>query len=70
MKKNLLSKIDSYVHCRSARSSRSFLGSSPTTVAVTSYDDAKAMEKLGEWLRDQQVMEETMTILQKEGWMT
>ena len=51
-------------------SSKSLYGSSPTTVALSSYDDAKAMEKLGEWLRDQQVMEETMTILQKEGWMT
>lgn len=28
-----------------------------------------AMEKLGEWLRDQKAMEDTIGILQQEGWM-
>jgi len=32
-------------------------------------DDALAMKQLGEWLRDQNTMEDTITILQKEGWM-
>jgi hypothetical protein len=28
-----------------------------------------AMESLGAWLRDQQTMEDTITVLQQEGWM-
>lgn len=49
-------------------------GSSPgSRVGSTSRDnysnDVLAMEQLGEWLRDQQTMEDTITILQKEGWM-
>ena len=28
-----------------------------------------SIEKLGEWLRDQETMEDTISILQKEGWM-
>ena len=31
--------------------------------------DDDGMAKLGEWLRDQQTMEDTITILQQEGWM-
>jgi hypothetical protein len=27
------------------------------------------IEKLGEWLRYQETMEDTISILQKEGWM-
>jgi hypothetical protein len=36
---------------------------------VQSVDDEGAIVKLGEWLRDQQTMEETISILQQEGWM-
>ena len=32
-------------------------------------DDTSAMKQLGEWLRDQNTMEDTIMILQKEGWM-
>ena len=32
-------------------------------------DDEKSIQKLGEWIRDQQTMEETITILQQQGWM-
>lgn len=32
-------------------------------------EDTLAMEELGEWLRDQQTMEDTIEILQKDGWM-
>jgi hypothetical protein len=32
-------------------------------------DEDLAMEKLGEWLRDQKAMEDTIGILQQEGWM-
>jgi len=29
----------------------------------------EGIEKLGEWLRDQETMEDTISILQEEGWM-
>ena len=32
-------------------------------------NDSSGIAKLGEWLRDQQTMEDTMSILQSEGWM-
>jgi hypothetical protein len=32
-------------------------------------NDKVALEKLGDWLREQQTMEDTINILQKEGWM-
>lgn len=32
-------------------------------------NDTSGIAKLGEWLRDQQTMEDTMSILQSEGWM-
>lgn len=32
-------------------------------------NDSSGIAKLGEWLRDQQTMEDTMSILQQEGWM-
>jgi hypothetical protein len=32
--------------------------------------DERAMERLGEWLRDQLTMEQTIHILQDQGWMT
>ena len=32
-------------------------------------EDEKAIKKLGEWIRDQQTMEEAITILQQQGWM-
>lgn len=32
-------------------------------------DDGASIAKLGEWLRDQQTMEDTISILQQEGWM-
>lgn len=34
-----------------------------------SKEDAQAMEELGEWLRDQKTMEDTIAILQSDGWM-
>ena len=40
---------------------------SPPTPAVEEDSD---IEKLGEWLRYQETMEDTISILQKEGWMT
>eukprot|EP01031_Cornospumella_fuschlensis_P026625 gene26625-32174_t len=39
------------------------------TSAGTRAEDMKAMEELGEWIRDQQTMEDTIEILQKDGWM-
>jgi hypothetical protein len=35
----------------------------------SSANDSSGIAKLGEWLRDQQTMEDTMSILQSEGWM-
>lgn len=32
-------------------------------------EDSEAMEQLGEWLRDQKTMEDTIAILQSDGWM-
>jgi hypothetical protein len=32
-------------------------------------EDQEAMEQLGEWLRDQKTMEDTIAILQSDGWM-
>jgi len=37
--------------------------------AYTYANDSSGIAKLGEWLRDQQTMEDTMSILQSEGWM-
>jgi hypothetical protein len=36
---------------------------------LESVDDGASIAKLGEWLRDQQTMEDTISILQQEGWM-
>jgi hypothetical protein len=41
-------------------------GGSPPAPAVEGDGD---IEKLGEWLRYQETMEDTISILQKEGWM-
>lgn len=38
-------------------------------VLVSPKDDDNAIKQLGEWIRDQQTMEETITILQQQGWM-
>lgn len=39
------------------------------TTADALREDQLAMEELGEWLRDQQTMEDTIEILQRDGWM-
>eukprot|EP00981_Chlorochromonas_danica_P012691 scaffold5259_cov168-Ochromonas_danica.AAC.7 len=39
------------------------------TTAEALREDQLAMEELGEWLRDQQTMEDTIEILQRDGWM-
>jgi hypothetical protein len=40
-----------------------------TTAESSKQEDAEAMEQLGEWLRDQKTMEDTIAILQSDGWM-
>lgn len=40
-----------------------------TAVETSKQEDAEAMEQLGEWLRDQKTMEDTIAILQSDGWM-
>jgi len=59
---------------RSKSSGSSHPGGSPGSTSATSLgrsqDDDRAMERLGEWLRDQLTMEQTINILQDEGWMT
>ena len=32
-------------------------------------DDVMAVARLGEWLREQQTMEDALVLLQQEGWM-
>ena len=44
-------------------------GEKDPSLAKSPRDDERAIQKLGEWIRDQQTMEETATILQQQGWM-
>lgn len=40
-----------------------------STAESSKQEDSEAMEQLGEWLRDQKTMEDTIAILQSDGWM-
>lgn len=55
------------IHSKPPSQSKGFIFGNPSMEDVK--EDTLAMEELGEWLRDQQTMEDTIEILQKDGWM-